>query len=197
MVTGCPLDIALIHPVPPFFKKPKGPLKIKHTSMLFRALFFTSLPLLAFGVNIRRQDVNATDSATVPPTVVGGATTTTTAPTSLSPPPDVPFTLVSSNPTAFPLSDIDQSPSTHPTVPLETTPTAGQEPTAITNNAPPLPTGLFLFIFIHSACFCTRRSVRSYFCHRSICWRLSAPAVLPTLLFKPKLTLDSFLIIPI
>ena len=104
--------------------------------MLFRALFFTPLPLLVFGVNIRRQDLNATSTTDSLP---AGATT---APNStLSPPPDVPFTLVSSNPTAFPLSDIVQSPSTHPTVPLETTPTAGQEPTAVTDDAPPLPTG--------------------------------------------------------
>jgi hypothetical protein len=112
-----------------------------HTSMLFRALFFAPLPLLAFGVNIRRQDTalpSSTTDSTVPP--VSGAATTTGLTTSLSPPPDVPFTLVASNPTAFPLSDIDASPSTHPTVDLETTPTAGQEPTVVTD-APPLPTG--------------------------------------------------------
>jgi hypothetical protein len=136
MVTGCPLDIASSIPSHPFS------LKYKNTqSMLFRALFFAPLPLLAFGVNIRRQDTANATTTTTPP---AGVTTATSLTTSLSPPPDVPFTLVSSNPTAFPLSDIVASPSTHPTEPLQTTPTAGEEPTAVTDDAPPLPTGSFL-----------------------------------------------------
>jgi len=97
-------------------------------------------PLLApfaLGAHVRRQD-NSTATTVAPP--VSGATSAPAS--SQSPPPDVPFTLVSSNPTAYPLSDIVESPSIHPTVPLEITVTPGESPTGI-SDAPPLPTGSF------------------------------------------------------
>jgi hypothetical protein len=181
------LDIALVHPVPSFSLKYKNP-----PSMLFRALFFAPLPLLAFGVNIRRQDnTTQTPTTTVPPV---GVTTGTGPTTSLSPPPDVPFTLVSSNPTAFPLSDIVASPSTHPTEPLETTPTAGEEPTAITGNAPPLPTGLFLLFPSIPVFFWLGDPCGAIFVSGQLpLLAPSVPAVLPN--SNSKLTLASFLIV--
>lgn len=104
--------------------------------MRFHALLAATapLPLLALGAHIRRQDTASASSVSS-----GSATASPSA--SASAPPEVPFTLISSNPTAFPLSAIVATPATHTTIPLEWTFTAGQEPTAVTSNAPPLPTG--------------------------------------------------------
>ncbi|PVG00996.1 putative chitin deacetylase [Serendipita vermifera] len=102
--------------------------------MLLRALLTaTPLPLVALGSLVARQD---TVSASTP-AVSGSATSTST---SLSPPPEVPFTLVSSNPTAYPLSEIVATPATHTTIALPWTYTGGQEPTVVDSDAPPLPT---------------------------------------------------------
>ncbi|CAG7849395.1 SubName: Full=Probable Chitin deacetylase {ECO:0000313/EMBL:CCA71793.1} [Serendipita indica DSM 11827] len=105
--------------------------------MLFRALVSASLPLLAFGAQIRRQDPAASSSAAG--TTPAGTGTATPAATSMTPPPEVPITLVSTNPTAFPLSAIVATPVTHTAQPLASTPSAGQQPSAVGSNAPPLP----------------------------------------------------------
>lgn len=117
--------------------------------MLLKALFSAPLPLLALAANIPRQ---ATDSGAAPSATNSAAATgsVTAAPSSMSAPPDVPFTLVSSNPTAFPLSDIVATPVTHTTIPLEWTFTAGEANTAIASaTVPPLPTGeLFVCFYL-------------------------------------------------
>jgi hypothetical protein len=124
-----------------------------HSNMLFkRALFAAPLPLLALGANVHRQLNDSTPQ-----------TETTSAPAAVdTPPPTVPFTLISSNPTAFPLSDIVESPSTHPTIALEWTFTAGEQNTdMVSATAPPLPSGKLIFSeFFELACFV---SLRGYF----------------------------------
>ncbi|KAG9054981.1 chitin deacetylase [Serendipita sp. 407] len=101
--------------------------------MLFRALLTAPLPLLVLGAQPlnRRQD---TASSTGP-----GTATATPASTSVSAPPEVAFTLVSSNPTAFPLTEIVATPVTHTTQTLDWTYSAGQSATAVGSLAPPLP----------------------------------------------------------
>jgi hypothetical protein len=120
--------------------------------MLFkRALLAAPLPLLAFGANIPRQLNDSTPSSV------------TSAPAAAdTPPPTVAFTLLSSNPTAYPLSDIVESPSTHPTIALEWTFTAGEMNTDMqSGTAPPLPTGKLIFPEnFKLACFVT---LRGYF----------------------------------
>ncbi|KAG8791250.1 chitin deacetylase [Serendipita sp. 398] len=103
--------------------------------MLFRALLTAPLPLLVLGAQPlnRRQD---TASSTGP-----GTATATPASTSVSAPPEVAFTLVSSNPTAFPLTEIVATPVTHTTQTLDWTYSAGQSATAVGSLAPPLPAG--------------------------------------------------------
>jgi len=94
-------------------------------------LFAAPLPLFAYGANIRRQLNDST-----PETLTSSASASAVD----TPPPTVAFTLLSTNPTAYPLSDIVESPSTHPTIALEWTFTAGEEPTDIGSaTAPPLP----------------------------------------------------------
>jgi peptidoglycan/xylan/chitin deacetylase (PgdA/CDA1 family) len=99
--------------------------------MLFKSVLFAApLPLFAYGANIRRQLNDST-----PETLTSAASSAVD-----TPPPTVSFSLLSTNPTAFPLSDIVESPSTHPTIALEWTFTAGEEPTDIVSaTAPPLP----------------------------------------------------------
>jgi hypothetical protein len=101
--------------------------------MLFKSVLFAApLPLFAYGANIRRQLNDST-----PETLTSAASSAVD-----TPPPTVSFSLLSTNPTAFPLSDIVESPSTHPTIALEWTFTAGEEPTDIVSaTAPPLPSG--------------------------------------------------------
>jgi hypothetical protein len=118
--------------------------------MLFkRALFAAPLPLLALGANIRRQLNDSTPN------------TVTSAPAAAdTPPPTVAFTLLSSNPTAYPLSDIVESPSTHPTIALEWTFTAGEMNTEMqSGTAPPLPTGKLIFSDFISSWHVLLRSV--------------------------------------
>lgn len=108
------------------------------TKMIFRALLLAPLPLLALGAQIRRQDSATSSGATsAPPTTATAATS--------SAPSEVPFTLISSNPTAFPLSEIVASPATHTTIPLTDQITPGATPTIVATNAPPLPSGSLQF----------------------------------------------------
>ncbi|KAG8854830.1 chitin deacetylase [Serendipita sp. 411] len=101
--------------------------------MLFRALLTAPLPLLVLGAQPlnRRQDTASSTGA--------GTATATPASTSVSAPPEVAFTLVSSNPTAFPLTEIVATPVTHTTQTLDWTYSAGQSATAVGSLAPPLP----------------------------------------------------------
>ncbi|TDL28773.1 glycoside hydrolase/deacetylase [Rickenella mellea] len=102
------------------------------------ALFLLPVLVVAHDLHYNLHARQAPPSASLPSTSAASAAPTGSGSPTLSPPPTVPVTLQSTNPTAVPLSQITANETSQPTIALQSTFAAGSIPTGIPG-APPLP----------------------------------------------------------
>lgn len=113
-----------------------------------KSVVFSVITLFAIGsVDGARHNPRQNPSSSAAPSTTGSGAPPLSFPSTLVPVSSVSltFSLLSTNPTAVPLSYIASGVSTQPTSAISTTYAAGSKPTSLPN-APPLPDGIIIFV---------------------------------------------------